>query len=260
MSHDPVSVGSYLNGAERYVVDGLMPWAIAVVRTIVLKVEPRLAAGGRREVDLVLRIARTDFRHRPDRAVQGVDRDDRGRRVGRVRERALDRVERETLQTRIDRRVHPQATRAHRVRPVLALELVTHVIEEVRLPDARVEPPGMKMKVPVRACVRILRRRDVTVREHGAKHLVTPCDRLLRAVERIEHGRRLREPGKQSRLWNRQVLRAFREVRLGRRLDPVRAVAVEHLVHVRLQDPALGALARELDRETRLGRLPAERL
>src|SRR6266511_1813031 len=40
VSHDPIPVGSYLNGAERYVVDGLMPCEIAVVRTTVLKVEP----------------------------------------------------------------------------------------------------------------------------------------------------------------------------------------------------------------------------
>src|SRR5215212_2783013 len=40
VSQEPVSDGSYLNGAERYCVDGLMPCAIAVVSTIVLKVEP----------------------------------------------------------------------------------------------------------------------------------------------------------------------------------------------------------------------------
>ena len=40
VSHEPVSEGSYLKGAERYVVDGLIPWAIAVVSTIVLKVDP----------------------------------------------------------------------------------------------------------------------------------------------------------------------------------------------------------------------------
>jgi hypothetical protein len=50
------------------------------------------------------------------------------------------------------------------------------------------------------------------------------------------------------------------EVRLRRGLDPVRVAAVENLVHVRVQDPALRLLARELDRETRFGCLAAERL
>src|SRR3954453_7887595 len=40
VSQDPVSDGSYLKGAERYCVEGLIPWEIAVVRTIVLKVDP----------------------------------------------------------------------------------------------------------------------------------------------------------------------------------------------------------------------------
>jgi hypothetical protein len=84
--------------------------------------------------------------------------------------------------------------------------------------------------------------------------------RLLWTVERIEHGRRLRQPGEQCRLRQQEVLRSLREVRLRCSLDPVRAVAVEDLVDVRVQDPALRPFARELDRETGLRRFTAERL
>src|SRR5438105_15660914 len=40
VSHEPVCDGSYLNGADRYVVDGLMPSLIAVASTNILNVEP----------------------------------------------------------------------------------------------------------------------------------------------------------------------------------------------------------------------------
>src|SRR5262249_62150992 len=41
VSHEPVPVGSYLNGADRYsVVAGLIPSSTAVVSTIALNVEP----------------------------------------------------------------------------------------------------------------------------------------------------------------------------------------------------------------------------
>src|SRR5881394_3453937 len=40
VSQEPVSDGSYLNGAERYCVDGLIPSEIAVASTNILKVDP----------------------------------------------------------------------------------------------------------------------------------------------------------------------------------------------------------------------------
>src|SRR3989442_2190682 len=41
VSHEPVPLGSYLNGAERYVVvAGLMPFDTTLVRTIAVNVEP----------------------------------------------------------------------------------------------------------------------------------------------------------------------------------------------------------------------------
>src|SRR5215211_357819 len=52
----------------------------------------------------------------------------------------------------------------------------------------------------------------------------------------------------------------LREIRLRRSLDPVRTVAVEDLVDVRVQDPALRLLTGQLDRETRLRRLSPEGL
>ena len=219
-----------------------------------------LSPCGRREVHLVLRITRADLGHRPDRPVCGVDRHDRRRRVGRIRQRPLDRVERQLLQARIDRRVDAQPAAPHRVRPVLLLQLVAHVAEEVRLADARVQAPGLQVQVAVGDGVGVLRRRDVAVPEHRTQHLVPPGDRLLRAVEGVENRRRLRQSREQGRLRQRQMARPLGEVRLGSRLDPVRTVAVENLVDVGVEDPALRLLARELDRKACLRRLAAERL
>ena len=79
-------------------------------------------------------------------------------------------------------------------------------------------------------------------------------------MEWIEQRRCLGQAGQQGRLGQSQVLRPLREVRLRRRFDPVGTVAVEHLVDVRVQDPALRLLASNLDRQARLRRLAAERL
>ena len=87
-------------------------------------------------------------------------------------------------------------------------------------------------------------------------------------MERVEDGRRLRQPGEESGLVQRQLPRRLRKVGLSRRLDPVRVVSVVDLVHVRRQNPLLPTpasvlrllLPGELDRETCLCRLASERL
>jgi hypothetical protein len=114
------------------------------------------------------------------------------------------------------------------------------------------------MQVAVGVRIAVSRASDVAVREHRAQDLVAPRKSRRRTLERIEDGRRLRQPGEQRRLRKGQMHCTLREIGLRRGFDPVRAVSVEHLVDVRLQDPALGALPGELDRETCLRRLAAE--
>ena len=91
------------------------------------------------------------------------------------------------------------------------------------------------------------------------QHVVAAPERRGRVAERVVARRRLRQAGEERRLLERQLLRRAREVRLGGGLDPVGVIAVEHLVHVRGQDPVLRPLARQLDREARLGELALER-
>ena len=140
----------------------------------------------RREVHLVLRIARAHFRHRADRTVRGIDRDDGRSRIGCIGQRAPNRLEREALEPRVDRRVDAQPTRAHRVRAILPHQHVAHVAEEVRLADAGVKAAGLEVEVASRDRVRVLARIDVVVVQHGAEHLVATRDRIGRTVERVE--------------------------------------------------------------------------
>ncbi len=116
------------------------------------------------------------------------------------------------------------------------------------------------MEISVGAGRVVLGLRDVAVREHRAQNLVAAGDGIARALERIEQRGRLWKPCEQGRLGQGQVRRPLGEVRLRRCLDAVRAIAVEDLVDVALQDPVLRLLARELDRETRLRGFPPERL
>src|SRR6185503_17035763 len=97
-----------------------------------------LTRGLRDEVELVAALAH-DRGHRAYRAGTWLDRDDRGGGILLVREDVADRLVREPLQARIDRRVHLQAALPHGVRAVLLVERVDHVREEVRLLDARVD-------------------------------------------------------------------------------------------------------------------------
>ena len=218
-----------------------------------------LAGGLRDEVELVAGIAH-DGGHRANRAGARLEGDDRRGRVGLVREDVADRLVREPLQARVDRRVNLEAAFAHRVRAVLLLELVDHVGEEVRLLDARVDAARLEPE-RVRANRRVvLGERDVVVVDERAQHLVATVERRLRVVERVVHRRRLRQPRQERRLEQRQLAGGLREVRLRRGLDAVGVVAVVHGVQVLVEDLRLRPLARELDREARLLDLARERL
>ena len=73
-----------------------------------------------------------------------------------------------------------------------------------------------------------------------------------RRGERVVDGRRLREPGEERGLGERQPAGRLREVRLRGGLDAVGLVPVVHLVQVRRQDPVLRPGAVELRREAGL--------
>ena len=163
-----------------------------------------LARRLRGEVELVA-VGPHDRRHRADRAGARLDRDDRRGRIGLVRKDVADRLVREPLQARIDRRVDLEPALAHRVGAVLALELVDHVGEEVRLLDARVDPARLQVERARPDRAPVLAERDVATREHRAQHLVAAVERRLRIVERVVDRRRLRQPGEQRRLQERQL-------------------------------------------------------
>src|SRR5439155_9634038 len=198
--------------------------------------------------------------HRTNRSIARIDRNDRRRRIRRIGKCPLDRGESQSLQARIDGRVDLEAAGADRVRSVLALERLANVAEEIGLADTRVQTASLQVELALSDRVGVLARRDVSVPEHRAKHLVPAGDRLRRALERVEDGRRLRQAGQQRRLRQGELARRLGEVRLGGCLDPVRVVPVVDPVHVGVEDPGLRFPAGQLDREARLGRLAPERL
>ena len=94
----------------------------------------------------------------------------------------------------------------------------------------------------------------------ACKHLRPARFRGVRPVERVVRRRRLRQPGEERRLLEREILGVHAEVRLGRGLDPVRLLAEVDVVEVGREDAVLAPLLVELDREAALGELAAERL
>jgi hypothetical protein len=62
----------------------------------------------------------------------------------------------------------------------------------------------------------------------------------------IVHRRRLRQPGQEGRLRQRQVAGRGAKIGLGRRLDAVSQVAVINLIQVQLKDFILGVAAGDL--------------
>jgi hypothetical protein len=154
---------------------------------------------------------------------------------------------------------HLESARTHGCRPVLGDQLVADVAEEIGLSDLCVQAARFQLQIPLRDGLRVLGARNVEVREHRAQHLVPPRERLVRRVERVEVRRRLRQPGEQRRLGERELRGRLREVRLRRRFDPVGVVSVVDLVLVGVQDLGLRPAVAELDREARLLGLALDR-
>ena len=188
----------------------------------------------------------------------GIDRDECRGGVGLVRQRLRDRLPRRDLHAPVDGRVDAEAAGPDGAGAVLLVQLLEHVREEVRLANPRVEPAGPR---PQRRRQRRLElgAGDVAVRVHRPEDVVAPCDRPLGRLDRVVLGRRLRQTGEGGGLDEREVPRPLREVRLRRRLDPVRVAAVEDLVQVAGEDPVLRPLPVELDREAGLLDLALER-
>ncbi len=216
---------------------------------------PRRLGG---EVELVLRVAGDHGGHRANRAGARLDRHDRGGRIVRLVQDLRDRALRCALEPRLDRRVDTQSALAHRVRAVDALELLGHVGEEVGLLDVRIDLARLQHHPLLDGAAELLAR-DLARLEHGPEHVVSTRDRRLPVVERVVDRRRLRQPGEQRGLGERQVTRVPREVGLRRGLDPVGVVAVVDRVQVLAQDHVLRPASAQLDREARLLDLALER-
>ena len=77
---------------------------------------------------------------------------------------------------------------------------------------------------------------DVPIGQERREHLAAAGDRVLRIVQRVVVGRRLRQAREQGGLSERELTRVLREVRLRRGFDAVRVIAVVDGVEVLVED------------------------
>ena len=167
--------------------------------------------------------------HREDVAVGRVDRDHRGRRVGRVGKLAGDRLPSGRLEVRVEGGVDLQPALADRVDAVVGDQLVLDVVEEVGLADAAVGVGAVQLQRPLVALDSPVLR-DVAELGHLLNHLVAALLRTDRVEQRVVLGRRLRKAGEQRRLLERQLPDRLREVGLCRRLHADRGAALDRSV------------------------------
>ena len=211
------------------------------------------------QVELVLHATGIDGGHRADRAVRGIDRDERCGGVVLLVQRLRDRVVRRALERRVDRGVDAQAARLDGLDAVLRDQLVADEAEEVRLADLRVQATGLEVQAPIGERDLELGVGDVVVDVQRVQHICAPGERVVRMQHRVVQRRRLREACDQRRLHHRQVLRRLREIGLRGGLDTVGVVAEVDLVHPGGEDALLRPVATELDRQAGLSDLPFER-
>ena len=203
-----------------------------------LECRTRLALGHRRAVELVGAAAAD---HRLDVARVRVDGDERALRLhdavgilAAIRQ-ALHRLLGGALHVHVDGRVDLQAILVDGVRTVLVDELLGDVVDEVR---------GLALVLRLRVgldevellLLRLLRRGrvEVAVLDHLVEHGRLALLRGLQVVERRVVVRALRDAGEHRALVERQVLDVLAEVRAGRGLHAVGALAEVDLVEVEL--------------------------
>ena len=197
--------------------------------------------------------------HRLHGPVSRIDCDERCGGIGLLAQHAADGGSRGVLHARVERGAHLKPARLDLLLAEARDELIGGPAEEVRVALRAVQRAGLQAdRVVDRA--RVLRRADQAVLQHRAQHLVAPPERVRRMADRIVDRRRLRQPCEERRLRERQPLRARREERLRACLRAERMPAVEHLVEIRAEDPALRPCLRELLGEARLLQLARQRL
>ena len=94
--------------------------------------------------------------------------------------------------------------------------------------------------------------------DHPVEHVVAPDLRSDGVQDRVVEGGPPDHAGQRGALGQRQLRRGLLEVELGRRADPVHAVAQVDLVQIQLEDLVLRVLLLGADRQGQLLELPLE--
>ena len=159
----------------------------------------RLAPRLREQVELVVAPAGDHGRHRADRARRRLDRDDRRRRIGALVQHLADRLLRESLVARDDRRVDLETARPDRLGAVRRRSAGRGRSRRSTARGSACRDGRDRARVadlpPSRAAPR-----DLAHPQHRVEHLRAAGQRLGRRDEGVEGRRRLDQPGQQRRL------------------------------------------------------------
>ena len=211
------------------------------------------------EVELHRASAGEVIDHRLHGARLRIHRDDGRSGIARVVQDGGDGVEREALQSLVERRPHSEAAELNLLPAELLGELLRRPTEEGRLVELGVEVAGPQLQLPPGRLAQ-LRGADVSVLPHRAQDVVPPGERGVRVSDRVVDRRRLWQAGEERRLRERQPRSGLREVRPRRRLRAVRVPAVEDLVDVVREDLLPRVRLEELRGEACLLDLARQRL
>ena len=206
--------------------------------------------------------------HRGHEARARVDRGERPVRVARLGQHGVDRALGGALHPGIQRRHDPEAALEQQVVPVgrrlaeprIRQDPLLDVVDEVRRDVLLVALGRQVQHDGGGAGCQVARRVDHPELEHPVQHPVATPLRAVRMRDGVVVHRRLDQTGEQRGVRERELQWRLVEVRLGRGLDAVRAVAEVHGVQVLRQDPVLAQPLLELPREVGLLDLPADRL
>ena len=163
----------------------------------------------------------------------------------------LERVVGHLLQRRIERGRDREAAFVQRLRAVLALEILSDLLDEER--RDRLAAASADRRSDDRRLVRGLGLllRDVALVGHALQHVPAASLCRVHVDERTLARRRLNDAGEERRFLERQLLVRLAEIQPRRRLDAVRAVAEQHLVGVEREDLALRVALLDLDGDDR---------
>ena len=118
---------------------------------------------------------------------------------------------------------------------ITVIHLLAHHFAQVRRRESNLRRVIVSVN-RLSACLIELLLGDIPFIQHPRQHDVTPRDGTIHRVERVEGGRRFRQPGYHRHFVQRQLVDRFSEIDLCRSTDTIGAVTKVNLVQIKLED------------------------